>query len=180
MDYSDTSSSSEEETTQETTQTTEKKQIGAVIVIRHLPEGFFEKQIQEFFAQFCEVKNVRVSRNPKTRKSRGVAFMEVGNKEEAQILVDEMDYYYLGKKTIRVQMSTLSQKSLKSLFSFKTKGIKQNGVKEANAEKTISTYLKNSQKVHTEPEVQHKQNKMEKKLKNKWAALEKKGIVIKK
>jgi nucleolar protein 15 len=180
MDYIDTSSSSEEETTQETTKKTEKKELGAVIVIRHLPEGFFEKQIQEFFAQFCEVRNVRVSRNPKTGKSRGVAFMEVANEDEAQILVDEMDYYYLGKKTIRVQMSSLSRKSLKSLFSMKPKLKKSNGVKEANAAKEISNYLKNAQKLHTDLEVQKKQHRMETKLKNKWATLEQKGISIKK
>eukprot|EP01080_Neovahlkampfia_damariscottae_P001018 gene1018-9923_t len=89
------------------TETPQETSKAVLLVIRHLPIGFFEEQIKEFFSQFCEVIQVRVVRSIKTGKSRGVAFAQVADMETAKVICEEMDYYYLGRKTLRVEISKL-------------------------------------------------------------------------
>ncbi len=62
-----------------------------VIYIGHLPFGFFEQQLKGFFSQFGTVTRVRVSRNPKTGRSRHYGFVEFLEREVAAIAADTMD-----------------------------------------------------------------------------------------
>jgi len=48
----------------------------AVVYIGHLPHGFFEEQMKEYFTQYGEVLGVKLARARKTAKSKGYAFIQ--------------------------------------------------------------------------------------------------------
>jgi len=73
---------------------------GGVIYLGHLPYGFFEEQMQPFFSQFGEVKQLRLSRNTKG-KSRHYAFVEFQKPEVAEAVAQAMDGYLMfGRKLV--------------------------------------------------------------------------------
>ncbi|EFN54541.1 hypothetical protein CHLNCDRAFT_12701, partial [Chlorella variabilis] len=61
----------------------------------HIPHGFYEKQLKEYFSQFGRVTKVRLSRSKKTGKSKHYAFLEFGSAEVAAIAAGAMDGYML-------------------------------------------------------------------------------------
>ena len=56
-----------------------------VVYISHIPHGFYEKQMRDFFAQFGSVTNLRLGRSSKTGKSKGYAFVEFKFMEVATV-----------------------------------------------------------------------------------------------
>lgn len=52
-----------------------------VVYVGHLPRGFYEDEIRDFFSQFGEVTRVRVARSKKTGGVKGYAFVEFSNSE---------------------------------------------------------------------------------------------------
>ena len=65
------------------------------VYIGHLPKGFNEKELKKFFEQFGKVSKLRVSRSPKTARSRGYAFLEFQDKQVAEIAAQTMNGYIL-------------------------------------------------------------------------------------
>lgn len=90
-----------------------------VIVIRRLPHGFYEKELRQFFSQIAPITNARVVRNKKSGKSRGCAFVEFTDGEIAKMVAEEMDYYLLLDKVIRVEMCKIPLGEQKKLFDKK-------------------------------------------------------------
>ena len=56
--------------------------------------------MKKFFTQFGEVTRMRVSRSPKTARSRGYAFVEFVDKEVAKIAADTMNGYIMFGKQV--------------------------------------------------------------------------------
>jgi len=75
-----------------------------VIYIGHLPFGFEEFQVADFFKQFGQVTRSYVSRSPKTGRSRGYAFVEFENPTVARIAADTMNDYLMFKKRLICRM----------------------------------------------------------------------------
>ncbi|XP_055641643.1 MKI67 FHA domain-interacting nucleolar phosphoprotein [Toxorhynchites rutilus septentrionalis] len=75
-----------------------------IIYIKHLPHGFFEKQLRLFFSQFGDVTRVHVARSKKTLRSRGYAYVEFRYREVAQIAAETMDNYLMFGKILRTGM----------------------------------------------------------------------------
>ncbi|PRW45663.1 MKI67 FHA domain-interacting nucleolar phospho [Chlorella sorokiniana] len=75
--------------------TSQQQQASKVVYLGHLPHGFYEKQLKEYFSQFGKVTKVRLSRNKKSGKSKGYAFLEFSSAEVAKIAADAMDGYML-------------------------------------------------------------------------------------
>lgn len=70
-----------------------------VIVLSHIPFGFFEEQMRGFFTQFGTVTRLRLSRAKKSGRSRGYAFVEFDDKEVAAIVAETMnDYLMYGRR----------------------------------------------------------------------------------
>ena len=67
---------------------------GAIYVGR-VPHGFYEQQMQAFFAQFGEITKLRLSRNKRTGASKHFAFVEFKHKEVAKIAAETMDNYLM-------------------------------------------------------------------------------------
>ncbi|KAI7838449.1 hypothetical protein COHA_007712 [Chlorella ohadii] len=75
--------------------TSQQQQASKVVYLGHLPHGFYEKQLKEYFSQFGKVTKVRLSRNKKSGKSKGYAFLEFSSAEVAKIASAAMDGYML-------------------------------------------------------------------------------------
>lgn len=78
---------------------TKDKGLSNVIYIGHIPHGFYEKQMKEFFSQFGHVSHVRLSRNKKTGKSKHYGFIQFMSPDVAEIVADAMNgYHFFGQK----------------------------------------------------------------------------------
>lgn len=67
---------------------------GAVYVGR-IPHGFYESQMREYFSQFGDITQLRLSRNKKTGASKHFAFIEFASDEVAKIVAETMDNYLM-------------------------------------------------------------------------------------
>ncbi|VVC91953.1 unnamed protein product [Leptidea sinapis] len=82
----------------------EKKKIRkpkGLVYLSHIPHGFYEHQMTQYFKQFGGVTNVRVIRSPKTGNSKGCAFVEFYDPSVAQIVAETMNNYLMGKRLIK-------------------------------------------------------------------------------
>ncbi|KAG2459315.1 MK67I protein, partial [Polypterus senegalus] len=72
-----------------------------VICLRHIPQGFYEKEIREYFSQFGKVVRLRLSRSKKTGRSKGYAFLEFECDEVAKIVANTMNNYLIGERLLK-------------------------------------------------------------------------------
>lgn len=136
--------------------------------IKHLPHGFFEEQLKNYFEQFGEVSRVRLARSKRTGGSKGYAFVEFDYPEVAEVAAETMDNYLMFKKIVkafyippekqncnyfRTSVRKMKNKSGKSVWvSSKTASIQrkmkqQNDWSEDNFEKRTKRQLKKIQKL---------------------------------
>jgi|TARA_B110000208_G_scaffold108194_1_gene134129 nucleolar protein 15 len=73
---------------------------GKVVYLGHIPHGFYEEQMREFFAQFGDVTRLRLSRSKKTGRSKGYAFIEFAAKKAATTAAKVMNNYPLFGSTL--------------------------------------------------------------------------------
>ncbi|KAJ8674520.1 hypothetical protein QAD02_005782 [Eretmocerus hayati] len=71
------------------------KSTRGLIYIGHIPYGFFEEEMKEYFEQFGVVTRVRVARSKKTGKSRGYGYIEFEVPEVAKIAAETMNNYLM-------------------------------------------------------------------------------------
>lgn len=70
-------------------------------MIKHIPHGFYEKQMLLFFKQFGKVTNLKLYRSPKTGRSHGYAFVEFQLKEVAAIVAETMSNYLMFTRILK-------------------------------------------------------------------------------
>merc|ERR1711874_506642 len=75
-----------------------------LVYISHVPHGFYEKQMREFFSQFGTVTNLRLGRGRKTGRSKGFAFVEFKYQEVAKIAADSMNNYLMFDKIVKCEL----------------------------------------------------------------------------
>ncbi|XP_005186157.2 MKI67 FHA domain-interacting nucleolar phosphoprotein [Musca domestica] len=78
-----------------------KKEDRGVVFIKHLPHGFFEQQLKNYFEQFGKVTRLRLARSKRTGNSKGYAFVEFEYPEVAQVAAETMDNYLMFKKLVK-------------------------------------------------------------------------------
>lgn len=61
----------------------------------HIPHGFYEKEIRNYFQQFGTVSNAIVCQSRKTGKSKGFGYVEFTNTEVAKIAAETMNNYLM-------------------------------------------------------------------------------------
>jgi hypothetical protein len=71
-----------------------------VIYLGHIPHGFYEVQMRDFFSQFGEVTRLRLARCMKTTKSKGYAFIEFSDVATAKVVAESMNNYLLFEKLL--------------------------------------------------------------------------------
>ncbi|PSC72472.1 MKI67 FHA domain-interacting nucleolar phospho [Micractinium conductrix] len=80
-----------------------------VAYLGHLPHGFYEKQLKEYFSQFGKVTKVRLSRSKKNGASKGYAFLEFSSAEVAAIAASAMDGYMLATQKLSARVLPASE-----------------------------------------------------------------------
>ncbi|XP_045447066.1 MKI67 FHA domain-interacting nucleolar phosphoprotein-like isoform X2 [Melitaea cinxia] len=72
-----------------------------LVYLSHIPHGFYEYQMTEYFKQFGMVTNTRVIRSKHTGNSKGYAFVEFKEPAVAEIVAETMNNYLMGKRLIK-------------------------------------------------------------------------------
>nr|XP_049694757.1 MKI67 FHA domain-interacting nucleolar phosphoprotein [Helicoverpa armigera] len=74
-----------------------------LVYLSHIPHGFYEHQMTEYFKQFGVVTNARVIRSKRTGNSKGYAFVEFKEPAVGQIVAETMNNYLMGKRLIKAE-----------------------------------------------------------------------------
>ena len=74
--------------------------VSTVVYLGHIPHGFYEKEISNFFGQFGEVKRVKLFRSEKTLGSKGYAFVQFDEADVAVTAAQSMDGYFLSERQL--------------------------------------------------------------------------------
>ncbi|KAL4706467.1 hypothetical protein ACJJTC_003039 [Scirpophaga incertulas] len=80
-----------------------KRKPRGLVYIGHIPHGFYEHQMTQYFKQFGVVTNARVIRSKRTGNSKGCAFVEFKDTDVAKIVADTMNNYLMGKRLIKAE-----------------------------------------------------------------------------
>jgi len=76
--------------------------MGKNIYVGNLPFSVGEEQLQDLFGQKGTVDSVNVMRDTYTGRSRGFAFVNMANEEEAQKAIEELNGYSLEERNLTV------------------------------------------------------------------------------
>jgi len=85
----------------------------SVIYLGRVPFGFFEDQMRAYFKQFGEVKQLRLSRNKKTGKSKHFAFIEFEHAEVADIVASTHNNMLMCDRAIKCSIVPKKQQHAK-------------------------------------------------------------------
>ncbi|XP_015591733.1 MKI67 FHA domain-interacting nucleolar phosphoprotein-like [Cephus cinctus] len=72
-----------------------------IVYIGHIPHGFYEEQMKDYFSQFGKVTRVRVARSKKNGRSRGYGYVEFAHPEVAEIAAKTMNNYLMCGRLIK-------------------------------------------------------------------------------
>ena len=72
-----------------------------VIYIGHIPVGFEEKQMKEYFSQFGNVTRMKLSRSTRTGRPKGYGFVEFDSEEVAGIAAESMHGYLMFNRVLK-------------------------------------------------------------------------------
>lgn len=73
------------------------------LFVAGLPYDFDDAELMEFFEKFGKVNSAKVAMDKETGKSRGFAFVDMANEEEAKEAIDGLNGLNLGRKTMVVK-----------------------------------------------------------------------------
>ncbi|KAI8044698.1 MKI67 FHA domain-interacting nucleolar phosphoprotein [Drosophila gunungcola] len=100
-----------------------------VVIVKHLPHGFFEQQLRQYFRQFGRVLRVRLARSLRTGNSKGYAFVEFEYPEVAKVAADTMDNYLMFQKVVKASYIP-PEKQAFNYFKTSLKKVKNKAGKE--------------------------------------------------
>lgn len=66
-----------------------------VVYVGHIPHGFFEDQLRQYFNQFGRVTRARVARSENTGRSRGYGYIEFAVPGVAEVAAETMNNYLM-------------------------------------------------------------------------------------
>lgn len=136
-----------------------------VIYLSHVPHGFYEKQMREFFGQFGVVTNLRLGRSKRTGRSCGFAFVEFKYKEVAKVVSETMNNYLMFDKILKCSLVPQERVS-PAIFKCKIRPHKAPGKASRIAAKKVHNSVKSDETVGKRQVRQvKKMNKTLKKLK---------------
>lgn len=94
--------------------------LSGIVYVSRLPQGFKERELNKYFSQFGDLKQVRLARNKKTGNSRHYGFIEFVNKEDAVVAQETMDNYLILGHLLKVKVLPKGKK-IEKLFRYKQK-----------------------------------------------------------
>lgn len=72
-----------------------------IVLVKNLPHGFFEEQLQAYFSQYGVVTRLRLARSERTGNSKSYAFIEFKYPEVAQVAAESMNNYLMFRHLIK-------------------------------------------------------------------------------
>lgn len=75
-----------------------------VVYVGHIPHGFYEHEMRQYFEQFGPILQLRLSRNRKTGASKHYAFIQFASEVVADIVAKTMDNYLLFNHILKVKL----------------------------------------------------------------------------
>ncbi|XP_053663775.1 MKI67 FHA domain-interacting nucleolar phosphoprotein [Anopheles marshallii] len=72
-----------------------------LIFIKHLPRGFHEEEMREFFSQFGDIVRVCVARSKKTMQSKGYGYVHFRFHEVAEIAASAINNYMMFGRVLK-------------------------------------------------------------------------------
>lgn len=99
-----------------------------VLYIGRIPHGFYEEEMNSYFAQFGTILNLRISRSKKTGRSKHFGFIEFADRGVAEIVATTMHNYLLASRLLQVILLTpeeFSKKGGSDLFKGAGKKFKE-------------------------------------------------------
>jgi len=141
----------------------------AVVYLSHVPHGFYEKQMRQFFGQFGTVTNLRLGRSKKTGRSCGFAFVEFKYQEVAKVVAETMNNYLMFDRILKCSLVPKERQS-RAIFRGKIKENKP----PAKVARQKAKRLHNA--VKCEETIQKRQVRQVKRVKRSMAKLKKAGI----
>ena len=75
-----------------------------VVYVGHIPHGFYEHEMRQYFEQFGSILQLRLSRNRKTGASKHYAFIQFASNIVADIVAKTMDNYLLFNHILKVKI----------------------------------------------------------------------------
>lgn len=72
--------------------------------IKHLPKGFYEDELRQFFEQFGEVMRVAVARSRKTQRSKGYGYVQFRFYEVADIAASAVNNYMMFNSVLKTSL----------------------------------------------------------------------------
>ncbi|CAH0605870.1 unnamed protein product [Chrysodeixis includens] len=91
-----------------------KRKERGLVYLSHIPHGFYEHQMTQYFKQFGVVTNARVIKSKKTGNSKGCAFVEFKEPAVGQIVAETMNNYLMGKRLIKAVYIPPEKQKLKA------------------------------------------------------------------
>ncbi|XP_066252172.1 uncharacterized protein [Euwallacea similis] len=141
-----------------------------LIYIGHIPHGFYEEEMTNYFKQFGRVTNMKLCRSRVSGRSKGYGYIEFQNPEVAKIAADTMNNYIMFQKRIVVEYVPY-QKRPKGLFHGKSSTLDHTSVKTRQGKQKFS-----KNKAQPKEVVERKTRKTLKKLNSKIERLKSLGI----
>jgi len=141
----------------------------SVVYLSHVPHGFYEKQMRQFFSQFGTVTNLRLGRSKKTGRSCGFAFVEFKYREVATVVAETMNNYLMFDRILKCSLVP-KERTSKAIFRGKIRESKP----PAKVARMKAKRLHNA--VKCEETVQKRQVRQVNRVKKSMAKLKKAGI----
>lgn len=66
----------------------------------HIPHGFYEQEMREFFSQFGIVTRVKLCRSENSGRSKGYGYVEFLHTDVAKIAAETMNNYLMFKRRL--------------------------------------------------------------------------------
>ncbi|CAI4049945.1 hypothetical protein SKDZ_14G2120 [Saccharomyces kudriavzevii ZP591] len=118
-----------------------------IIYVSRLPHGFHEKELSKYFAQFGDLREVRLARNKKTGNSRHYGFLEFVNKEDALVAQESMNNYLLMGHLLQVRLLPKDAK-IEKLYKYKKRVLVEKGVTKPVKQLKENMKLKHEERIN--------------------------------
>lgn len=86
-----------------------KRKASNVVYLGHIPHGFFETEMRNFFKQFGTVKRIKLFRSTLSGRSKGYAFVEFEDPEVAKLVSETMNGYFLFERQLKSNLVPLNK-----------------------------------------------------------------------
>lgn len=83
-----------------------------IVLVKNLPHGFFEDQLEQYFGQFGRLTRMRLCRSKTTGASKGYAYIEFEIPEVAKVAAETMNNYLMFNKLVKTAYIPPEQQSI--------------------------------------------------------------------